>query len=112
MKRTVILALAGLASTPALAADGEALFASKACTACHHAEKDQSAMGLGPSLKMIAAAYDGDEAGLIKFLAADPAAKPKVKPELYPVMQGQQAMSKLWSDDEKKAVAAWILTKK
>lgn len=110
--RSLLLAAALLAPGTALAADGEALFATKACTACHHVDKDQSAKGLGPSIKMIAAAYDGDADGLVKFLAADPAAKPRVLPDKYPIMQGQQQMSKTWSDDEKKAVAAYILSKK
>lgn len=111
MKRLLPLFALSLSGT-ALAADGEALFASKACTACHHVDKDQSAMGLGPSIKMIGAAYDGKKEDLVKFLNADPSAKAIVTPELYPIMQGQQQMSKTWSDEEKSAVADFILSKK
>lgn len=110
--RTVLLAAALMVPGSAFAADGKALFAAKACTACHHPEKDQSAMGLGPSLKMISAAYTDDKAGLVKFLNADPAAKPKVKPELYPIMQGQQMITKTMSDEEKGAIADFILSHK
>ena len=110
--RTVLLAAALLLPGSAFAADGSALFTSKACTACHHPEKDQSTMGLGPSLKMIAPAYGEDKAGLVKFLNADPAAKPKVKPELYPIMQGQQMITKTMSDEEKGALADFILSHK
>ena len=105
-------ALLALATAPAHAADGEALFTSKACTACHHVDKDQSTIGLGPSLKMVAGAYDGKKDDLIKFLNADPSAKPIVKPELYPVMQTQQAMTKMMSDEQKSAIADYILSRK
>ena len=96
-------------SGPALAEDGSALFAAKGCVACHHATKDQSKFGLGPSLTMVASAYADDTAGLVKFLAADPAATPRVLPDKYPLMKAQQAMSKTWSSEEKTAVAAFIL---
>jgi cytochrome c551/c552 len=113
MKRPIALVLAGLSlSGTAFAADGSALFTAKACVACHHPDKDQSAMGLGPSLKMISAAYAEDKDGLVKFLNADPAAAPKVNPALYPIMQGQQMMTKTWTDEEKAAVADFILSNK
>jgi cytochrome c551/c552 len=109
----LFMSIAGMTfATPALAADGAALFSTKACVACHHVENDQSAMGLGPSVKMIGTAYDGKKEQLVKFLSADPTAKPIVKPELYPVMQGQQQITKAMSDDEKSAVADYILSKK
>ena len=110
--RTVVMLGGPVFAAPVWAADGGSLFATKACVACHQADKDQSAMGLGPSLKMIAAAYSGNKEGLVKFLAADPSAKPIVKPELYAVMQGQQQMTKLMSDEERSALADYILSHK
>lgn len=116
MKRMIpalALSLGGLsAAAPALAADGAALMAAKACTACHSVDKDQSALGLGPSLQQIGAAYAENKDGLVRFLDADPAAKAIVKPELYPVMQGQQQMSKLWTAEEKDLVADYLISLK
>jgi cytochrome c551/c552 len=115
MKRLLPIALSFVGmtfATPALAADGAALFTAKACAACHHVENDQSAMGLGPSVKMIGAAYDGKKEDLVKFLNADPSAKPIVKPDLYPVMQGQQQITKAMSDEERSALADYMLSKK
>ncbi len=97
-------------STPVLAEDGGALFTAKGCVACHHPDKDQSKFGLGPSLAMVASAYAGDTAALVRFLSADPEAKPRVLPDKYPLMKTQQAVSKTWTDPEKAAVAAFILS--
>ncbi len=104
------LALA-LLPTAAMAEDGSALFASKACVACHHADKDQSAMGLGPSIKMIKEAYaaegKGGAEGIAKFLKGEGTAI--VKPDLYPIMQGQLTLTKTWTDEERKAVADYLM---
>lgn len=98
----------GLAAS---AADGEALFRAKACTACHNPTKDQTSMGMGPSLQMIAQAYtaDGGKDAIVAFLAAAPGAEPKVKPELYPVMKAQQSLTRTFSDEERAALADYIL---
>jgi cytochrome c len=90
------LAIATLVSATVLAggvfADGKAVFTAKGCTACHNLDKDQAAMGLGPSLRQIAKAYKGDAAGLTAFLKGSD--KPKVYPDKYPTMKGQVAMTK------------------
>ena len=111
MKRVLsLLALAAL-PTSALAEDGAALFTSKACVACHHAEKDQSAMGLGPSIKMIKEAYGADgkggAEGIAKFLNGEGTAI--VKPELYPIMQGQVALTKAMTPEQRKAIADYLM---
>ncbi len=108
--RTILIAAVLAIPSTAFAADGAALFAAKACTACHHPANDQTAMGLGPSLKGISTAYKDKKPDLVKFLAADPTAKPIVKPELYPVMQAQQMVTKALSDEERGAIADFILT--
>jgi len=108
-----LLAAAALAVLPstALAADGAALFASKACTACHHADKDQSAMGLGPSVAQIKTAYAADGKGgadaIAKFLNGEGTAI--VKPDLFPIMQGQIAITKTMTAEERKAIADFIM---
>ena len=95
----------------ALAEDGAKLFTSKACTACHHAEKDQTALGLGPSIKMIKEAYSAEGKGgaeaVAKFLNGE--GKPIVKPELYPVMQGQVALTKAMTPEQRKALAEYLM---
>lgn len=111
MTRT-LLATAAFAVLPSTAlADGSALFTAKACVACHHAEKDQSSMGLGPSIKMIKGAYSADgkggAEGVAKFLNGE--ATPIVNPAMYPVMQGQLAITKAMTAEERKALADFIM---
>lgn len=48
---------AALAFQPAMAADGEALFKSKPCAACHNVDMKM----VGPALKDVAAKYAGQE---------------------------------------------------
>ncbi|NPA13152.1 MAG: c-type cytochrome, partial [Aquificae bacterium] len=54
--------------------NGQALFNSKGCAACHPATTD----GVGPSLQKIAQAYGGDTQKLIQFLKGE--GKPIVDP--------------------------------
>lgn len=108
----ILLAAAALAVLPTTAlADGATLFSSKACSACHNAEKDQTAMGLGPSIKMIKGAYSaegkGGADGVAKFLNGEN--KPIVNPAMYPVMQGQLAITKAMTAEERKALADFIM---
>ena len=111
MTRFAILAALAVLPSSALAEDGAKLFASKACTACHHAEKDQSAYGLGPSIKMIKEAYaaegKGGAEGVAKFLNGE--GKPIVKPELYATMQAQLAMTKAMTPEQRKAIADYLM---
>lgn len=108
-----MLAAAAILLLPgtAFAEDGAALFAGKACTACHHADKDQTSMGLGPSVKMIKEAYSaegkGGVDGVAKFLNGEGTAI--VKPELYPVMQGQLAITKAMTPEQRKALAEYLM---
>lgn len=90
---------------------GEALFQTKACTACHHPTTDQTPYGMGPSLQMIASAYSqaGGQEAIVRFLSAAPGSQPIVKPELYPVMKAQQALTKNFTDEERQALATYIL---
>ena len=66
MKKTVIslLALGGaLALQPALAQDGESLYKSKACVACHAIDSKL----VGPAYKEVAAKYAGQDGAGVLF---------------------------------------------
>ena len=108
MKKLLTGALAGLTlmASSVLAADGAQIFQSKGCTACHQAAVDT----VGPSLKKIAKTYNGDKAGLIKFLKGE--AKPKVDPAKFPMMQPQLNTTKALSKEELEALADFILSHK
>ena len=108
MKKLVAAATFGLAVavSAAMAADGKAIFQSKGCAACHN----PTVKTVGPSLKQIAQAYNGDEAALIKFLKGE--AKPKVDPAMFATMKPQLNTTKALSDDELKALAQYILSNK
>lgn len=109
MKKLVIASVLAVsfAFAGSLTAGGEATFKTKGCTACHHATKDQLAMGLGPSLKQIAAAYKGDKAGLVSFLQGK--GKARVAPEKYAIMQGQLAMLAGMNKGQLTSLATYIL---
>jgi len=86
--------------------DGKALFTTKGCTACHQEATD----AVGPALKKIAAVYAGKEADLIKFLKGESQAI--VDPAKAAIMQPQINTTKALSDEERKALAEFILSHK
>ena len=90
---------------------GAALYAGRACASCHHPVKDQSAMGLGPSIQLIKAGYATSEAGgingIARFLNGEGPAI--INPELYPIMQGQLAITKTMTAAQRRALAAYIM---
>lgn len=104
----VAVLVTGLVFGGSLFADGKADFNASGCSACHNPKKDQLAMGLGPSLKMIAEKYKGDEAGMVAFLKGQ--GKPRVAPEKFATMQGQIATTKTWPDAKLNDVAKFILS--
>ncbi len=108
MKKIVLSAVLGVAVavTGALASEGENIFKSKGCAACHQAAVDT----VGPALKKIAAAYAGKKEDLIKFLKGE--AKPKVDPAKFAIMQPQLNTTKALSDKELEALADFILSHK
>lgn len=71
LAKTVMSLTLGLALSASVYADGAAKFAQGGCTACHQPAVDTA----GPSLKAISAAYKGNEAALISFLAGKGAPK-------------------------------------
>jgi len=83
--------------------DGESIFKSKGCTACHQAAADT----VGPALSKIAAAYKGNKDGLIKFFSGE--GKAIVDPAKEAIMKPQIEITKKLSKEEKEALADYIL---
>ncbi|RUM60333.1 MAG: cytochrome C552 [Persephonella sp.] len=108
MKKVLASALAGLTliTGSVLAGDGQSIFQSKGCAACHQAQVDT----VGPSLKNIAKAYNGKKEDLIKFLKGE--VKPKVWPDKFPMMQPQLNTTKALSKKDLEALADYILSNK
>ncbi|MCF7202593.1 c-type cytochrome [Pseudomonas oligotrophica] len=104
MKKTVIslLALGGaLALQPALAQDGESLYKSKACAACHAIDSKL----VGPAYKDVAAKYAGQD-GAAEMLAG------KIKNGSQGVWGPIPMPPNGVTDEEAKILAEWILTHK
>ncbi len=82
---------------------GKELFESKGnCVACHL--KDQKV--IGPSIVEIAKTYKTQNADIVAFLKEE--AKPIVDPSQYEVMKTNFAITKKMSDEELKAIEAYI----
>ena len=89
---------------PAPAADGQDLFTDMGCVSCHKPDRKTA----GSALKDIAQAYGGDEAALLKFFRDE--SKPLVVPQLPASMAKQREKIKLLSEEDQKALAAYILS--
>jgi cytochrome c551/c552 len=83
--------------------DGESIFKSKGCTACHQANADT----VGPGLNKIASAYKGNKDGLIKYFNGE--GKAIVDPTKEAIMKPQIEITKKLSKEEKEALADFIL---
>ncbi len=83
--------------------DGEMVFKSHNCQACHHPEVDTT----GPSLKKIAEFYRGKKDRLISFFRGE--ADPIVDPARFTIMKPQINITKKLSDEELSALADFIL---
>lgn len=82
---------------------GQKLFDSKGnCYSCHR--PDQKI--IGPSLKEIATIYKEKNGDIVKFLREE--AEPIVDPAQYPAMKVNFAITKRMSDEELKALEAYI----
>jgi len=82
---------------------GQELFEQKGnCVACH--KPDQKI--IGPSLQEIAKIYKEKNASIVSFLKEE--SKPIVDPSQYEVMKTNFAITKLMSDEELKAIEAYI----
>lgn len=105
MKRVIVPLSAALllTSTAAFAVDGKTIFDSNGCGACHAADVEK----VGPSLKEIAEKYAGKEDRLLSFFKGEE--KPIVEPEEFNMMKPNLSRTKALSDDERKALADYIL---
>ena len=83
--------------------DGEAIFKSKGCAACHQPNADT----VGPGLNKIASAYKGNKDGLVKFLSGE--GKAIVDPAKEAIMKTNIEITKKLSKEEKEALADFIL---
>ena len=92
---------ATVASTPESL--GASIFEGKGnCVACHQADQKV----IGPSLKEIAKIYKGKNGNIVGFLKGEGEAI--VDPEQYEVMKPNLEITKTFSDEELKAVEAYI----
>jgi len=104
MKKTlcVLFALAGVGSLqPALAADGEAIFKSKPCVACHAVDTKM----MGPAFKDVAAKY-ADQADAKDVLTAS--IKGGSTGKWGPIPMPPNAVT----DEEVATLVEWILSQK
>jgi|SRR5690606_17525914 len=87
-------------------ADGKNLFNSNkaACYTCHQMDKKV----IGPSIREIAKIYQEQNGDMVAFLRKQ--ADPIVDPEQYNVMETNFAVLKTMSDEELKALEAYIMS--
>lgn len=82
---------------------GKEIFEGKGnCIACHQIDKKV----IGPSLQDITAIYKSKNADLVTFLKGE--GEPIVDPSQYEVMKANFALTKAMSDEELKALEAYI----
>ncbi|REG92253.1 c-type cytochrome [Flavobacterium aquicola] len=82
---------------------GKEIFEGKGnCVACH--QVDQKV--IGPSIKEIAKIYKDKNGNMVNFLKGESEAI--VDPAQFPVMQANLAITKTFTEDELKAVEAYI----
>lgn len=84
--------------------DGQQIFQSKGCTACHNPSADT----VGPSLKKISTVYKGKKEELIAFFKGEHPAI--VDPAKAAIMQPQINTTKVLSEEELEALADYILS--
>jgi cytochrome c551/c552 len=100
----LISAVCIAALNTAWADEGETIFKSQGCIACH---KKESHSKVNPSLTEIAAAYQGKQEQLIKHLKGESQAI--VRPEKAALMKRYIERTKALSDADRKALADYIL---
>ena len=82
---------------------GKEIFTGKGnCAACHQVDKKV----VGPSIKEIAKIYKEKNADMVVFLKGE--GEPIVDPTQFEVMKANFAITKAMSDDELKALEAYV----
>lgn len=88
-----------------LLSEGKLLFEGKgACLACHKPNEKV----IGPSLAEISKIYKEQNASIVSFLKEE--GTPIVDPSQYEIMKANFAITKAMSDDELKALEAYVLS--
>ncbi|MFT7250522.1 MAG: cytochrome c [Flavobacterium sp.] len=88
-----------------LLAEGKILFEGKGtCVACHKPDVKI----IGPSIADISKIYKEQNASIVSFLKEE--GKPIVDPSQYEVMKANFVITKAMSDDELKALEAYVLS--
>ena len=107
MKKLIVIFFAFFCFTAqALAAEqGESLFKSQGCTACHRPEGSSK---VNPSLTEIAQMYQGKEDQLTRYLNGE--AEAIVKPDKAGMMKRHIEKTKQLSDADRKSIANFIMT--
>jgi cytochrome c len=90
--------------------EGASLFKERGCGACHDRTKDQSVLGLGPSMEQVAEAYEGHEDEMVKFLRGG--CDPIIDEARFPIMHGEIVKMKGLSDAEIRALQKYICGQK
>ncbi|MFP5213813.1 MAG: c-type cytochrome [Acidobacteriota bacterium] len=108
MKRSIPIILAAFAFFLAQghrseAADGKAVFDSLRCGTCHKAEEKAT----GASLKDIVKTYGGDHQKLVQFLKGE--GKPLIETEKPGMMKGQIVKTSALPDEDRAALADYVL---
>lgn len=84
---------------------GKTLFEGEGnCIACHQAEQKI----IGPSILEIATIYKEKNASIVSFLREE--SKPIIDPEKYDIMKANFAITEEMTDDQLKALEAYILS--
>ena len=92
-----------ISSNGQLVETGKTLFDTKGnCAACHQADQRI----IGPSIAEIAKIYKESDGDIVEFLKGN--GEPIVDPEQYEVMKTNFAITKKMSDQELKALEAYI----
>lgn len=82
---------------------GKAIFEGKGnCYSCHRAEEQS----IGPSIKDISKIYKEKKGNIVSFLKEE--SEPIVDPEKYSLMKTNLYITKTFTDEELKAVEAYI----
>jgi len=108
---SLIVALAGVGALFADAQAGAKVFAKSGCAACHDPAKDQLGAGLGPSLKMVADAYNanGGKEKLVAFFNKGKKKDVLVAPAKFGIMKTQLKKINKMSDADKSNLADFVL---
>jgi len=107
-KLTIMLVITLIGAAWGIASEqGEAIFESQGCKACHRAESNSK---VNPSLSDIARAYSGKTDQLIRYLNGE--TESIVKPDKASRMKRYIQKTQALSEEDRKALADFIMSHK